>query len=383
MLVLCALGLVSIYADSQADIRASADAPKQALFIAIGLGLMFAVQALDYRVVGRFAWAIYLFVLAALLYTILPGVPRSGFLGVPVIKGQSNWINFGPLKLQPAELMKVAFCLVMAHYLRFRSNYRTFKGLLPPFALAVVPLVIILRQPDLGTALVFIPALFGILFVAGAKKRHLLAVMGLGLALAPIAWYAGPSEETGLGYDLPVFRNLPALVKKYQRDRVYAMLSDDPAVLKGAGFQQHHAEIAFGSGSFIGRGPMEIPTGRHVPEAHNDMIFALIGEQFGFVGSLALLGAYLVFFASGVEISASTREPLGKLLAIGIVAMFAGQTFLNLLVTLKMMPVTGVTLPFVSYGGSSLLSCFIAAGLLLNIGQNRPLVMAKDSFDFD
>jgi cell division protein FtsW (lipid II flippase) len=383
VLVLTGIGLVSIWAHSEADLRAGSDAKKQALFVLVGVGLMLAMQAVDYRVVGRFAWVFYFISLGLILYTVMPGVPQSGLFGVPAIKGQRNWINFGVLKLQPAELMKVAFVMVMARYLRFRSNYRTLGGLMAPFALAVVPLVLILRQPDLGTALVFIPALMAMLFVAGARMAHLGAVLGIGIVLAPMIWYAGPKEETGLGYDLPVLRHLPALVKKYQRDRLYAMSSDDPAILRGPGFQQHHAGIAFGSGAITGRGPLSIPTGRHVPEAHNDMIFALVGEQFGFVGALVLLGAYLVLFSAGIEISSATREPFGKLTAVGVVSLLAGQTFLNLMVTLKMMPVTGVTLPFVSYGGSSLIASFAAAGLLLNIGQNRPLVMAKDSFDFD
>jgi cell division protein FtsW (lipid II flippase) len=161
------------------------------------------------------------------------------------------------------------------------------------------------------------------------------------------------------------------------------MFSNDPTVLQGAGFQQQQAEIAFGSGQFAGRGPLNIPVGMHVPEAHNDMIFALIGEQFGFLGALVLLGGYLVLFAAGIEIASATKEPFGRLVAVGIVSLFAGQTFLNLMVTLKLMPVTGVTLPFVSYGGSSIIASFMCAGLLLNIGQNRPMVIARDSFEFD
>lgn len=183
--------------------------------------------------------------------------------------------------------------------------------------------------------------------------------------------------------DYPVLRHLPALVKNYQRQRVYAMFSDDPAVLQKYGFQSERALIAFGSGGVSGRGALNIPVGRLVPEAHNDMILALIGEQFGFIGSIILLAAYLVLFVTGIEIASATREPFGRLIAVGIVALFAGQTFLNLMVAVKLMPVTGVTLPFVSYGGSSLLASFIAAGLLLNIGQYRPVVIARDSFEFD
>ncbi|MGA2497055.1 MAG: FtsW/RodA/SpoVE family cell cycle protein [Tepidisphaeraceae bacterium] len=383
VLVLASIGVVSIQAHSVADPHAAADAQKQMLFIAIGFGVMLAMQAVSYLAIGRFAWPFYILSLASLVYTVLPGMPTGAFLGVPEIKGQRNWINAGPVKFQPAELMKVAFCMVMARYLRFRSNYRTLGGLIPPFLLAVVPLMVILKQPDLGTAILFIPALFAMLFVAGARLQHLFAVMGIGLALMPIAWYSGPREKTGLDIEVPVLKHFPAMVKKYQRARVYALFSRDPAILRDTGYQQEQAVTAFGSGGFSGKGALNIPVGRTVPEAHNDMVFALIGEQFGFIGATVTLAAYLVFFTTGVEIASATREPFGKLVAVGTVSLLAGQTFCNIMVAQRLMPVTGITLPFVSYGGSSLLASFIAAGLLLNIGQNRPLVMANDAFEFD
>ena len=140
---------------------------------------------------------------------------------------------------------------------------------------------------------------------------------------------------------------------------------------------------AFGSGGFAGKGFGNIPLGQMVPEAHNDMIFSLIGEQFGFLGAAAVLVAYIVLFAAGIEIASNNRDPFGRLVAIGIIAMFAGQAFINIMVTIRLMPVTGITLPFVSYGGTSLLASYMAAGFLLNVGQNRPLVMAKASFQFD
>ncbi len=375
--VLVVLGWLSILARSQAD------AQRQLAHVAIGLGCMLAMQWVNYQVIGRYAWGFYLLSLLLLIYTIAPGMPTGVVGGVVVVHGARLWINCGFMNLQPAELTKVAFCLVLARYLRFRSNYRTLGGLLRPFALALVPLVLILKQPDLGTALVFVPTLFAMLFVAGAKIRHLLAVVGMALVLAPLAWFSGPKDETGLGFEVPVLRHLPVLVKSYQRNRVYALFSDDPVVLRRTGFQQERAVTAFGAGGTSGRGAMQIPVGRTVPEAHNDMIFSLIGEQFGFVGSAVLLAAYLVVFAGGIEIAAGTREPFGRLVAVGTVALLAGQTFLNLMVSVRLMPVTGITLPFVSYGGSSLLASFIAVGLLLNIGRHRPLVMAKDAFEFD
>ncbi|HRK32245.1 MAG TPA: FtsW/RodA/SpoVE family cell cycle protein, partial [Tepidisphaeraceae bacterium] len=266
-------------------------------------------------------------------------------------------------------------------------------GLLPPFALCFFPVAMILKQPDLGTALIFIPTLFAMLFIAGAKIRHLAAVVALGLAVAPVMWFSGHHElrdaHTGVRSqcrvcpNVPVLNHLPMFVKHYQRQRVLAMFNDDAGTLASTGMQQHMALVAMGSGGITGKGAGNVPIGRKVPEGHNDMIFALIGEQFGFFGSTVVIVAYIILFAAGIEIASNTREPFGRLIAVGIVAMFASQAFLNLMVATKLMPVTGVTLPLVSYGGSSLLASFMAVGLLLNVGQNRPFVMANDPFEFE
>ena len=370
--VLTSLGVLSIWADSPAD------GQKQLIFLFVGILAMAAFQAFDYRLIGRFSWGLYLFSLALIFYTVL-GTKMTLPFARP-IKGQCNWINFGPMSLQPAELMKVGFVMVLARYLRFRSNYRTLLGLLPPFGLALLPLALILKQPDLGSALVFIPALFAMLYVAGAKMWHLFAIVGMGLFLALFLWCAGPRESGAPG--LPLLKHFPSFVKQYQRERVHAMFAEGEGV-KDTQYQTERALTAIGSGGPTGKGVGNIVVGRYVPEAHNDMVFALIGEQFGFIGSLIVLAAYIVLFAAGIEIAAATREPFGRLVALGIIAIMAGQAFINLMVVLRLMPVTGITLPFVSYGGSSLLASFMAVGLLLNIGQNRPIVMARESFEFD
>ncbi|HTL29665.1 MAG TPA: FtsW/RodA/SpoVE family cell cycle protein [Tepidisphaeraceae bacterium] len=382
--LLSAVGVVSIWAD------APKEAMRQAVFLVVAIVCMALFQAVNYQKIGRFAWPFYCFSLLLILYTVVGSVVHVP--GVTKRNGAYNWIAFGSFSLQPAELMKISFVLLLARYLRFRSNYRSITGLLAPFALALVPMALILKQPDLGTALIFIPALFAMLFVAGAKIKHLLAIVGMGLATVPFLWLSGQHvihDDAG-GFDhvcqlcpsLPVLRHFPQFVKHYQRERVNAMFSSDPQTMKAAGFQQRRAEIAFGSGGLSGKGIGNIPIGRQVPEGHNDMIFALIGEQFGFFGAAVVLGAYIVLFTAGVEIASGTREPFGRLIALGVVSILAGQTFLNLMVATKLMPVTGVTLPFISYGGSSLIASFMAAGLLLNVGQNRPLVMAKDAFEF-
>ena len=375
--VLSLIGVISIFGDN------SEDGKRQLVFLGVAVACMVAFQAVNYQHIGRYAWGFYIISALLIFYTVLGSVVSVP--GVKETNGAFNWIRFGSLGLQPAELMKIAFCMVMARYLRFRSNYRTFKGLLPPFLLMLGPLALILKQPDLGTALIFIPTLFALLYVAGAKAGHLLAIVGLGLAVAPLLWFSGSCKHDGCTIcpHLPLLRHLPQFVKHYQRERVYAMGSDDPAILQRTGYQQEHALIALGSGGISGKGMGNIPVGRYVPEAHNDMVFSLVGEQFGFFGVAVVLGAYIALFTAGIEIAASTREPFGKLTAVGIVTLLAGQAFLNMMVTMRLFPVTGITLPFVSYGGSSLLASFMAAGLLLNIGQNRPIVMANDSFEYD
>lgn len=376
VLLLSSVGVLTIWADTRNDI--TQEWQKQLIFLGVSFGALILFQAVDYRSIGRFSWTFYVVGLLLLFYTVLPFTHADKGnqtpFKVPNLNGAYAWINLVFFRFQPAELVKLSFVMVLSRYLRFRSNYRTLKGLMAPIGIAAAPLILILKQPDLGTALIFIPALFAMLFVAGAKVKHLMLFVGCGVILMPIGWLAGT--------DVPVFKHLPPLIRNYQRQRVLALFSNDPQTLQNTGMQQHKAEIAMGSGGFLGKGFGKVPIGAQVPEGHNDMIFSLVGEQFGFFGSCVILVAYIVLFTAGVEIAVATREPFGKLLAIGVVAMLAGQTFLNIMVTVKLMPVTGVTLPFMSYGGSSLLASFMSAGLLLNIGQNRPLVIANDAFEF-
>lgn len=365
--LLSSMGAVSIWADSR---EAGA---KQLLYLGVAFGCMLAFQAVNYLVIGRWAWPFFVGSLLLVCYTVIGSKVTLPF--VHNTKGVYAWINLGPISLEPSELTKIGFILVAAKYLRYRSNYRTVTGLLAPFTLALVPVILILRQPDLGVASLFLPTLIAMLFVAGARMKHVMTVLGLGLAFLPIFWLAGQEG-------VPLLKHLPSLMHDYQRNRVRAIFSHDPAGTGGLNYQQDLALMAMGSGGVTGKGVGEAPIGRRVPEGHNDMIFSLIGEQFGFFGSAAVLGAYLVLFAAGIEIAAATKEPLGRLIAVGTVAMLACQTAINLMVCLRMAPVTGVTLPFVSYGGSSLLASFMAAGLLLNVGQNRPLMIGKEAFEF-
>jgi cell division protein FtsW (lipid II flippase) len=221
--------------------------------------------------------------------------------------------------------------------------------------------------------------------------RHMAAVLGLGVALLPVFWFAGPRYDADdpahrvrtPQREVALLRWLPSVMKEYQRKRVLDMLARDPGVARPSDYQQEHAITALGSGGWFGKGIGHIPIGRQVPEAQNDMVFALIGEQLGLFGAAVVLFAYGVLFVAGITIAWNTKEPFGRLIAVGIVAILASQTTINLMVCLRMMPVTGVTLPFVSYGGSSLLASYMAAGLLLNVGQSRSMTLAPEAFEFD
>ena len=382
--VLSSVGILTIWVAVPQDSAARAGAPqdglKQLIFLGVSFVCMMLFQAVNYQKIGQWAWPFYVLSLLLVIYTLV-GQKMGGRLPfVHETKGAWAWINLGSFSLEPAELMKIAFVLVLARYLRFRSNYRTMTGLLAPFAVALIPVALILKQPDLGMASLFVPTLFIMLFVAGAKIKHLVMIALMGIAVMPVLWLAGPPPD---GPNLPVLRHLPAFVKQYQRQRVYAMFNHDPKTMRESAYQTQRALTAFASGGMTGKGAAVIPVGQTVPEAHNDMIFALIGEQFGFVGAAVVLGAFLVLFAAGIEISAATKEPFGRLIAVGVISLLAAQTFVNLMVMLRLMPVTGITLPFVSYGGSSLVSSFMAVGLLLNVGQNRPLVIAREAFEFE
>ena len=372
--VLSAMGIVSILAASRAD------GIKQCVFLGVAIACMALFQAINYQKIGKLSWGFYVVSLMLVGYTVLGNIAQAhghALPGVHTTKGVCAWINFGPVSLEPAELMKISFVMVLARYLRYRKNYRSLRGLLPPFAIALVPLVLILKQPDLGMAMLFLPVLFVMLFVAGAKTGHLLQITLAGVLMAPLIWFSGVRH-------VPVLNHFPEIIKPYQRERMQAFLdADNPAERQRKAYQTYRAMVAFASGSVFGKGPGSIPVGQSVPEAHNDMIFALIGEQFGFFGAIVMLVAYLVLFAAGIEISSATREPFGRLIAVGIVAMLACQSCINIAVCTGLMPVTGITLPFVSYGGSSIVASYMAAGLLLNVGQNRPLVLARESFDYD
>lgn len=358
-LLLAALGVMAVSS-------ASSDRGGRQLtvWLPLGLAVMCAAMAVSYQKIGRQANVLFVLgvlVLVAML-TIIP--PHRA-------TGTRRWIVLGTSptapRIQPSELMKLAYILALAKYLMFRKNYRRLRGLFAPFLLTLLPVVLILKQPDLGTALLFFPVFFAMLFAAGARKKHLLMIVLMMVACLPPLWMFG--------------------LQDYQKTRIEVLFQQhrtDTAWVRNEGLQLTQSKITLGSGRLLGRGWRNGPqTQNHMlPEDHTDFILAVIGEEWGFLGCLAVLAAFLLMCFLGLNVALSTNEPFGRLIAVGIVALLAAQMLINVGMTIGLMPITGMTLPFVSYGGSSLVANFIALGLLLNVGKRRPLVMAKKPFEF-
>lgn len=272
----------------------------------------------------------------------------AGTALVPRIKGQANWIVLGGIRLQPVELVKLGTLLACATFAAApRFDARKAWHCLVVLAVAGIPSLIIARE-DLGSALTFVPMAFGVLLVAGMRLRH-LAVAGLAVAVLVVgAYHALPREGA----------------KAYQWRRIDAFLHPENYALAEA-YQTDRAKRSIGSGQWVGKGYLQGEQNRlgWVPEKHTDLVFAVVGEEVGFLGSAGLVVLILAWCAGGLVAAAKAPGPWGRMYAGGFTCLIAGQASINLAVAMGMMPVTGVTLPFVSYGGSSLVACWLGLGV--------------------
>jgi cell division protein FtsW (lipid II flippase) len=330
---------------------------RQLVWIVLAVAAMFAGTVSHYRVLRDISYPLF-FGCLVLLGLVYLTAPRNG---------SHRWIPLGLFDFQPSELTKLAFIMALSNYLIHRRNYRALTGLLVPFVIALIPVALILREPDLGTSLVFLPVLFAMLFAAGARPRHLTLMLFLGAAVMPLLWMGMSAEQKSRIVTLFV-----------QRDGGPAPTGD--------GYHLHQSKqvLALGGvhGSQWSGTTLDDPQAYHLPAARTDFVFCLVGERFGLVGGCATLILYLLLFASGLRIAAGTREPFGRLLAVGVVALIATQTIINAGMTVGLMPVTGITLPLISHGGSSLLTTALALGILLNVGMRPGYEMTPDPFRF-
>jgi rod shape determining protein RodA len=329
----------------QAGLASTTYLLRQGIFVAIGAGVMVLVTLVDYRRYrdyAPFAWAGGLLLLLAVLSP----------LGTSV-NGAKSWFAFGSFQLQPAEFMKLVTVVLLAALCSQGSGQLRGRAVLLAVAVVGVPAALILLQPDLGSALVFVIALAGVLFVGGVQARH-LAVLVLLAAFGAIYIF---------GYS--------SYIQGYQRDRLTTFVSSGSK--NDASFQVRQAETAIGAGGVTGAGLFQGTQTklRYVPYQKSDFIFTVVGEELGFVGSAALLILYSLMAWRIWRAAAVARDMFGTLVCIGVLVMLLFQVFENMGMTMGIMPITGIPLPFLSYGGSSTIMMFAAMGLVLNVHTRR------------
>lgn len=320
---------------------------RQGIFALVNCMLIFFMLHFDYKILQRYGNFLYIFNLVMLLAVM--------FVGQTAL-GAQRWIQLGPISLQPSEFSKIIMIISMAAMLETRiGRLNTFKDLLPVAAYIGLPFLIVMKQPDLGTSLVFIAIFLGMIFVAGVNPRLLMIIFGAGLALLPIFWQ---------------------FLKDYQKMRIMVFMDPNVDPL-GSGYHIIQSKIAIGSGMFFGKGLFGGTQSQlnFLPENHTDFIFAVVGEELGFIGAAFLLILYLVLLYRGTKIANEARDNFGSLLAIGITSMLTFHILVNIGMTTGIMPVTGIPLPLMSYGVSSLTTNLIAVGILLNVHMRRQKIL--------
>jgi rod shape determining protein RodA len=353
-IALAAMGLTVIKSATLHTSDARGDFDHQMAYLVVGLVAMAAMTFTDYHLWQRMAWPLY-----AINIVMLAAVLATGHSAL----GAQRWIGIGPVVFQPSEPAKLFTTLSVAAALgNPKRSYDKPQDYLIPLAALAVPALLVLAQPDLGTALVLIAIFTAMLFFALPKARY-------------FAIYAGVLG--GLG-TLAV--TTPFLLHGYQRARLLVFLNPqkDP---QGAGWSLIQSKIAIGSGMLLGKGLFHGTQTQlgFVPEHATDFIFTVIGEEWGFIGSVALLVLYAVLLAMALLSLSSARDRYGVLVAAGITAMFAFHILINVGMTIGIMPITGIPLPFISYGGSSLITCLMAVGVLLNIHLQRDKISFNDA----
>jgi rod shape determining protein RodA len=348
---LVTLGLVVVYSATQHRLELIGADPMHFVnrqLVALGLGVvaMLVVAAIDYRIYRVWAPVIYAVSIVMLIITAATGT---------TVNASRAWIVFGGFQFQPAELAKPALILMLAALFHERREEALgMRALVEAVTLAAVPIGLILLQPDLGTAIVFVAITFGVLLLARVRVRYMIALAAIG-----IVSMAG-------AYQLDI-------LQAYQVERLTTFLNAAEADPQSAGYNVNQAIIAVGSGQISGQGLFQGTQTSlgYVPESHTDFIFTVIGEELGFLGAALLLGLYALLLWRALRIAATARDTLGMLICAGIIAVFSFQLFINVGMAVGIMPVTGLPLPFVSYGGTSLIGSLLMIGLLQNVYMRR------------
>ncbi len=298
----------------------------------------------DYRKLFRWTPLLYLFNIAALAAVMVVGTSALG---------AQRWIQLGPISVQPSEFAKLLYLICLARFLCWKKiRVDTWRGLIAVGSFLALPIALVFLQPDLGTSLVFGAITLGMTAMAGLRWTHLRNLLGVFFASSPLVWFF--------------------LLKEYQKNRILVLFNPDLDPFN-AGYHVIQSKIAIGSGGLIGKGLFGGTQSQlnFLPENHTDFIFAVLGEETGWVGAILLLLLYFILLYRGLQIARTTKDMFGRYIAVGIVSMWLFQIFVNIGMTVGLMPVTGIPLPFLSYGVSALTVNLCSVGLLLNIYQQR------------
>jgi rod shape determining protein RodA len=351
----------------------------QVVWLVGGAVIYTAVSLIDYRFWLSVAHWFYAAALLPLVLVLLPGIGSERY-------GATRWLDFGFFAFQPSETAKVAVLLITASLL-IRSEIGTVRqslGVLGKLALAVgIPMVLILLQPDLKSAIVLPPMVFSMLYVSKLSSRFFAGALGAFLFIVTIvAWdtwrYANFMESHGYSFTSDRGKYEPHTLvplHDYQRNRIISFVAPDKIDPMGIGWNQRQSLISVGSGGLMGKGWTEGTQAQlgYLPRsvAHNDFIFSVIAEERGFLGSLTVLGLFGIVMFNGIRIAGLARDRLGTVIAIGVTMLFAVHVFVNIAMTIGLVPITGIPLPFISYGGSFVLSCCLLQGLVQSVWRFR------------
>lgn len=346
VIAIIALGCVAIFSASGGGDRGIRYLEKQSIWALLGIVCAAVCASVPAGLLQRQASRLYTGTLLLLSAVLVMGHSS---------KGAQRWVEFGGFQLQPSEFAKIALIIALAAYLVKRQDeVRTFKTFLLSFLYLAVPMALIFKQPDLGTSLVLTAIWVAMVFIMGTDRRNILIFFGAGILGALILW------------------NTPGVLREYQKMRVISFVNPAADPL-GSGYHVTQSRIAIGSGRLTGKGFMQGTQRKlkFIPEQHTDFIFTVVGEELGFAGAVFLLLLYFAVVWRALNIMASTEDAVGRAIAAGVVGMLLFHVFVNLGMTLGIMPVTGVPLPLFSYGGSSMMANMMAIGLLEGISMRR------------
>ncbi len=344
-LVLCGVGLLNVYSGTR--VFSSSGIPlfyRQLVWILLGAGFFFFFSFLGPGVIEEMAWRIFIAVVALLLVVLLVGKVRGG---------AQRWLSLGFFNFQPSELAKIALVLVLGSFFSEMYNYGGIglRDLMPAVAITLVPFLLVAMQPDLGTAGVFLLILAAMMVIACVRGKVFLLAGVMGAAAVPGLWF---------------------LMKDYQKQRVLTFLDPGRDPL-GAGYHVIQSKIAVGSGGFLGKGYLHGTQGslRFLPEQHTDFAFAVFSEEWGFVGSVVLLLLFLALVSRMAYLASRSQDRFASFACGGIASYFLAHILINIAMVCGLFPVVGIPLPFVSYGGSSMLTNMMALGILANLSRTR------------